>query len=167
MTAQVLEAKPHTEKPATGLSDAARKKVAESLGEVLANTMTLQLKTQVYHWNVVGPAFYSLHKLTEEHYNDLFAAADVIAERIRALGHITPLSNKALKGMTDIDEETAARSAGEMVEQLIEDHEQLIRDARMAAKEAGEAGDMVTEDMLIARLAFHEQAVWMLRAIAS
>jgi starvation-inducible DNA-binding protein len=141
--------------------------VAESLGEVLANTMTLQVKTQVYHWNVVGPAFYSLHKLTEEHYNDLFAAADVIAERIRALGHITPLSNKALTAKTDIDEETSTRSAGEMVEQLIEDHEQLIRDARMAAKEAGEAGDMVTEDMLIARLAFHEQAVWMLRAIAS
>jgi len=167
MTAQVLKAKPQTEKPANGLSDAAREKVAGSLGEVLANTMILQVKTQVYHWNVVGPAFYSLHNLTEDHYNDLFAAVDVIAERIRALGHITPLSSKALKGMTDIDEETSARSAGEMVEQLIEDHEQLIRDARMAANEAGKAGDMVTQDMLIARLAFHEQAVWMLRAIAT
>lgn len=167
MRAQVLSAKPQTEKPATGLSDAARKKVAGSLGEVLANTMTLQMKSQVYHWNVVGPAFFSLHKLTEEHYNNLFAAVDVIAERIRALGHITPLSNKALKGMADIDEETGTRSAGEMVEQLIADHEELIRDARKAANEAGEVGDMVTQDMLITRLAFHEQAVWMLRAIAT
>lgn len=167
MTAQVLKAKPQVEKLSTGISDAARKKIAASLGEVLANTMTLQVKSQVYHWNVVGPTFFSLHKLTEEHYNNLFAAADVIAERIRALGHITPLSNKALSGLADINEETATRSAGEMVEQLISDHEELIRDARKAASEAGEAGDMVTEDMLVARMAFHEQAVWMLRAIVS
>lgn len=164
MTAQILKAKTKDEKVATGLSDEVRESVAELLGEVLGNTIILQVKTQVYHWNVVGPLFYPLHKLTEEHYNNLFAAADEIAERIRAIGHMAPLSIKALKDHADIQEETASRSAGEMVSQLIEDHEKLIRTARDAAREAEEGGDFVTHDLLTERLAFHEQAVWMLRA---
>ena len=167
MTAEVLRARPQTEKVKTGLTDKARKEIAASLGEVLANTMILQMKSQVYHWNVVGPLFYPLHQLTETHYNNLFAAADVIAERIRALGHMAPLSNKALIKHADLKEETGNRTAAEMVEQLVSDHEQLIRDAREAAKHAEENSDFVSHDLLTERLAFHEQAVWMLRAIVA
>ena len=165
MTAAVLQAKPKKENVATGLSDKTRKEIAANLGEVLANTMILQMKTQVYHWNVVGPLFFPLHQLTEVHYNDLFAAADVIAERIRALGHIAPLSTQALKKYADLKEERHNRSAAEMVEQLVTDHEELIRQTRKAAEHADENSDFVTNDMLTERLAFHEKAVWMLRAI--
>lgn len=57
-----------------------------SLEKVLANSYALYLKTQNYHWNVVGANFKSLHELFNEQYNDLAAAIDEIAERIRALG---------------------------------------------------------------------------------
>lgn len=167
MTAQVLDAKVKNEKIATGLANNARKSIAEELIEVLANTMVLQVKTQVYHWNVVGPLFYSLHHLTEEHYQNLFAAVDVLAERIRSLGYAAPLSVKALTKDSDIKEESSNKSASQMVEQLIKDHENLIRDARKAAEAAEEQKDFVTHDLLTARLAFHEQAVWMLRAIVT
>lgn len=126
MNERVLDAKPHTEKIATGLTVTQRKEIAKNLGAVLADTMILQMKSQVYHWNVVGPLFYSLHHLTEEHYNNLFAAVDVIAERIRSLGHIAPLSMKDLAKQADLSEETGTRSAAEMVEQLVKDHERLI-----------------------------------------
>ena len=52
-----------------------------------------------------------------------------------------------------------------MVIDLIDDHEAAARQMREAAGKAGDAGDVVTEDMLTQRLTFHEKALWMLRAI--
>lgn len=40
----------------------------------------------MYLWNVTGSHFLTVHGRTETQYTDMFAAADVIAERIRALG---------------------------------------------------------------------------------
>ena len=151
----------------TGISAADRKKLSQDLGKVLGDTYMLLVKTHVYHWNVVGPLFLPLHELTEQHYNDLFAASDVIAERIRSLGHRAPLSFTALEGMTKLDEETRDRSAEEMVAQLIADHEEMVRRIRDITADAAELEDFVTHDTLNARLAFHEKAIWMLRAIIS
>ena len=81
MTAQVLKPKATVEKLETGIDD--RESLAKALSACLADTYILMVKTQAYHWNVVGPLFYSIHKLTEEHYENLFAAADEVAERIR------------------------------------------------------------------------------------
>lgn len=36
---------------------------------------------------------------------------------------------------------------------------------RDAAGYAGDKDDLVTEDMLVARITFHEKAAWMLRAL--
>ena len=73
-----------------GLSDNARKQVAESLGPILADHYLLTLKTQNFHWNVTGPNFQGLHSLFGTQYEALFAAVDEIAERIRALGFPAP-----------------------------------------------------------------------------
>lgn len=150
-----------------GLSAKSRQEIAGKLVMVLADTYTLMVKSHVYHWNVVGPQFVPLHELTETHYRDLFEAADLIAERIRALGSPTPLSFETLVPRSDVTEETTERSATEMVEQLIADHERTARRLREVAIDADESDDLVTTDMLTDRLAFHEKAVWMLRAIVS
>ena len=68
-----------------GISNEHRLAIAEGLKKVLADTYTLYLKTHNYHWNVRGPMFRSLHLMFEEQYNELAAAVDEIAERIRAL----------------------------------------------------------------------------------
>ncbi|MBL8566744.1 MAG: DNA starvation/stationary phase protection protein [Hyphomicrobiaceae bacterium] len=153
--------------PKTGIEAKDRAKIAKALETVLADTYTLLVKTHVYHWNVVGPLFLPLHHLTEEHYKDLFAAADEIAERIRALGKPAPVSFEALLPRASVEEETTNRSAGGMIEQLIEDHENIVTRLREAALSAEEADDLVTTDMLTARMAFHEKAIWMLRATAN
>jgi starvation-inducible DNA-binding protein len=54
-----------------------------------------------------------------------------------------------------------------MIADLIADHRAAVKSMRKAAEKAGEVGDVVTEDMLTARLTFHEKALWMLRAIAT
>lgn len=91
----------------------------------------------------------------------------MIAERIRALGSPAPMNFEALVPRADVAEETAERSATEMVEQLIADHERTASRLRDVALDADEADDLVTTDMLTDRLAFHEKAVWILRSIIS
>src|SRR3546814_17852100 len=76
-----LKMKPDIERPETGLEH--RKRLANSLCGLLADTYLLLVKTQGYHWNVVGPLFISLHRLTEEQYQNLFEAVDDLAERDR------------------------------------------------------------------------------------
>ncbi len=149
----------------TGLDKQDRSAVASDLMQVLAGTYTLMVKTHVYHWNVVGPLFIPFHELTEDHYKDLFEAVDLIAERIRALGHRAPLSFAELLPKSVVEEETTNRSAEDMVAHLIADHEQLVKRLREAGIAADEVDDLVTTDMLTDRLAFHEKAIWMLRAI--
>ena len=71
----------------TGIPEEARREISEGLARLLADTYTLYLKTQGYHWNVSGPMFRSLHLMFEEQYMDLRDAADAIAERILSLGN--------------------------------------------------------------------------------
>jgi starvation-inducible DNA-binding protein len=154
-----------TEPVKTGLGSSNRELLAESLSCVLADTYVLLVKTHVFHWNVVGPLFLPIHELTEQHYNDLFKAADDIAERIRALGHPAPLSFTNLKPKSVVSEERLSRSAHDIVAQLVEDHEEIVRRLRDISETAADYEDFVTHDLLNARLGFHEKAIWMLRAI--
>ena len=168
MTVQsVLQVAPKTSNINNGLDETYRKDMAEALSDILGATYKLTVVSHIYHWNVVGPLFKSLHELTEDHYNDLFAAADVIAERIRALDAVAPVKGVSFDNFTPDREDVSTLLAQDMVEDLIALHEDLVRTLRRAATQAGENADMVTEDMLTARLAFHEKALWMLRAIDS
>jgi starvation-inducible DNA-binding protein len=65
-----------------GMSEAARKEIADGLSRLLADSYTLYLKTHNFHWNVTGPMFNTLHLLFEGQYQELAAAVDEIAERI-------------------------------------------------------------------------------------
>ena len=68
-----------------GIDEDQRKAIAHGLSILLADTYTLYLKTHNYHWNVTGPKFFMIHKMTEEQYGELFKAIDDIAERVRQL----------------------------------------------------------------------------------
>lgn len=141
--------------------------LAEALTGVLTGTYRLVLKSHVYHWNVTGPMFLAIHEMTEEHYTDMFAAADVLAERIRALGKpalVTPADLTAGPGGQQMD---AGISANDMVKDLLADHEDLAQRFRALVEIAETAGDPVTADMATERAAFHEKTAWMLRATAS
>ncbi|MGE0213322.1 MAG: Dps family protein [Parvibaculaceae bacterium] len=168
MTAKIMEAVPRSSAQVkTGIDSKDRKAIANALAGSLADTVVLMLKTQVVHWNVVGPTFFGLHKLTEEQYRNLFAAADELAERIRALGFPAPLNSKKLASLAHLGEEKELRSTGAMIQQLASDNETVARDMREVAKHAEEADDLVTQDMLTERMAYHEKAAWMLRSIIS
>ncbi|MFN3936679.1 MAG: Dps family protein [Gemmobacter sp.] len=147
----------------TGVSDPAP--VAEELAGVLADTYRLIFKTHACHWNVEGPLFHPIHVLTESQYEEMFAAADVLAERIRALGRLAP-SRFAELSQSRVEDFEDGSSARDMVAALAADHEALARRLHGLIDLAGDHGDPVTEDLATARSAFHEKAAWMLRATA-
>ena len=155
-----------TEPLKIGLDAEFRAEMSQRLSGILANTYQLTIKTHIYHWNVVGPLFKPFHELTEDHYNALFAATDIIAERIRALDHFAP-EDVSLVNFAPRAKDANAKTAEHMIGDLIADHEAAVRTMREAAAFAGEADDVVTADMLTARLTFHEKALWMLRAMVA
>jgi starvation-inducible DNA-binding protein len=113
-----------------GISDKDRKKIAEGLSRLLADTYTLYLKTHNFHWNVTGPMFNTLHLMFETQYNELSLAVDSIAERIRALGVHAPGSYKEFAKLSSIPEADGVPAAEEMIRQLVEGQEAVVRTAR-------------------------------------
>ena len=141
--------------------------MSEGLTKLLADTYTLYLKTQNFHWNVKGMHFYALHKMFEEQYQELATAIDEIAERIRALGSIAPASFFQFMQLTSIKEDTVTVNADEMIKKLLNDHEILAAHASAIFTKAEKAQDEGTADLLIQRLKAHEKTAWMLKSTLS
>ena len=163
MAHAVLDTKLNIEPIDTGLDD--EQKLASCVAASLADSYLLMVKTQGYHWNVAGPLFYSLHNLTEAQYNDMFAAIDELAERIRALGYPAPTSITDMISRSVIEEETGNPTAEQMIDNLVKDHEAVAQRFREFVSRAEVPSDVATADMLTGRITFHEKASWMLRAL--
>lgn len=148
-----------------GISEDNRKAIVTGLSHLMADTYTLYLKTQNFHWNVQGPLFHSLHEMFEQQYTELAEAVDTIAERIRALGSPAPGSYAVFLELNSIEEETGHPDAKKMVEQLVLGQEAIIRLARSLYPAVEEASDEATMDLLTVRIEVHEKAAWMLRSM--
>lgn len=160
---QSLNVVPEEREVKSGVRDVTA--ITEGLSDVLADTYCLMFKTHAYHWNVEGPLFFSIHKLTEEQYENLFAASDELAERVRALGKMAPMTLNEIIKRSVIEDTSGNPTAGEMCEALAADHERIAHRLHALIEIAGGRKDAVSEDLATERSAFHEQAAWMLRAI--
>ncbi|PHR20432.1 MAG: DNA starvation/stationary phase protection protein [Sphingopyxis sp.] len=148
----------------TDIKKADRADMAEKLGKTLASTYMLYHKTQSVHWNVTGPLFVSVHKLTEAQYEDLAASVDEIAERIRALGAETPVGLSTYVNDSVIDDQVSWGDAKAMLNQLAGDNLAVANQMREFVKTAEDADDVFTADLLTSRIGALEEAAWMLSA---
>ena len=148
-----------------GISEQDRQRLADGLAKLLADTYTLYLKTHNFHWNVKGPMFQTLHLMFEQHYTELAMAVDLVAERIRALGHPAPGTYSAYAKLSSIPETDGVPQALDMVKLLVEAHEAVIRTARNVVSLAEETRDQATADLGTQRLQLHEKTAWMLRSL--
>ena len=142
----------------------AKHKIADFLSKVLSDTYVLYVKTQNFHWNVVDPRFFALHKMLDEQYHSLAEAIDEIAERIRALEYRAPGSMQQFLDQATLSEAENNLQANAMLQQLVEDHMTLANLIRPWIPESQKHGDEGTADLLIERLRFHEKTAWMLRS---
>lgn len=139
--------------------------IADALKDVLADTYALYLKTQNYHWNVIGPRFKSLHEQFEAEYINLRDAIDEIAERIRVIGAKAPGGFNAYSKLTRIQDGDENADADTMTRQLRDDQLTIVGTLKKAVEVAEKYGDDATADQMIARIYYHQQQAWMLSAM--
>lgn len=148
-----------------GIAADDRARIAEGLSRLLADSYTLYLMTHNFHWNVTGPMFNTLHTMFMQQYTEQWNALDLIAERIRALGHPAPGTYKAYAKLASIAEVDGVPKAIDMVKLLVAAQEATARTARKLLPRADAANDQPTLDLLTQRLDVHEKTAWMLRSL--
>src|SRR5260221_10615388 len=137
---------------------------AENLNQVLADTITLRDLYKKHHWQVAGHTFYQLHLLFDKHYEEQDAFVDDIAERIQLLGGVSLAMAADVAETTIIPRPPRGREeAPVQISRLLEAHEILLREARTMARQAAEAGDDGTNDLLVSDIIrTNELQVWFL-----
>ena len=139
--------------------------VKDALSVLLADKHVLYVKTRNYHWNITGDSFLELHEFFEKLYQEGEAQIDLIAERIRKLGHEVEGTMQNFLKQSQLNEtKVPFNKPKKMIQQLLEDHETIIRWIRSHVSVAGDAEDHGTEDMLVELLRAHEKTAWMLRS---
>lgn len=148
-----------------GITEKNLKSSADLLTTVLANAMTLYIKTRKFHWNVAGESFMELHKLFEKQYKQLEESIDEIAERIGKLGHKTIGTMQEFAKLSSIKESPGKYAASkDLLAELLKDHEAVIIMLRKAVDEAAEKiKDAGTADFLTGIMEQHETIAWTLR----
>lgn len=164
MTQTVLKNEVTELSPDKGMRTEQRRAVADSLGNALADAFRLYFNVQTLHWNVEGPMFYSLHKLTEEQYAELNESVDTIAERIRALGIPALQTMSEFSDRTEIDDLPTSGDLKGRIARLVKDYESAGQRLTKIIKLAEEAGDIKTADLLTEQLGRYDENAWMLRA---
>lgn len=148
-----------------GIDAPQRAKIAHGLSALLADSYTLYLMTHNFHWNVTGPQFNSLHLMFMGQYTEQWTALDMIAERIRALGHPAPGTYKEFVQLASIKEVEGTPKANDMIRHLVAAQEATARTARDLFPVVEAAKDQPTADLLTRRLEVHEKTAWMLRSL--
>jgi starvation-inducible DNA-binding protein len=146
------------------LSQTAALQSVENLNQVLADTMTLRDMYKKHHWQVAGPTFYSLHLLFDKHYEEQNDLVDLLAERVQSLGGVSLAMAPDVAETTLIPRPPRGREEVPVqISRLLHAHEIILKEARSMARQAAEAGDDGTNDLLVSDLIrTGEKQVWFL-----
>jgi len=147
-----------------GLSEAARRRSARLLNEILADTMVLAALYKKHHWNVAGPTFYQLHLLFDKHAGEQAELIDLIAERVQTLGGISVGDPRHAAELTSIPRPPdGAEAVSVMIDRTIRAHELIIEKANAAIEATESAKDWGTNDLLMGDVLRRNQLqVWFL-----
>jgi starvation-inducible DNA-binding protein len=151
-----------------GIIESNKQSVANDLNKLLSDEFVLYTKTRKFHWNIEGPQFHDLHLFFEKQYNQLELIIDEVAERVRKLGHFALGSMKHyLKEASLLENEDQENTASTMLQELLEDHETIIRRLRSdIQKFQDKYKDAGSADFITGLIEQHETMAWMLRATA-
>lgn len=147
-----------------GLPKKAVDTIAQKLVVLLADIHQLYVKSLGYHWNVEDPRFLQLHLLFEAGYKELAEDMDLIAERLRMLGHPSPESIKELDQARRLKDTQKVKGGDKMIAALAADYEFLSHELRKDIEAATEASDIGTADTLTEVLRQFEKRAWFLRS---
>ena len=132
-----------------------------------ATEYSFYLKAHFYHWNVEGADFSQYHTLFGGIYQEVYGAIDPFAENIRKLGSYTPGSYTRFSMLSQIDDELTVQPAMQMIQELLEDGEKVLKVLDMVYDLAEGARQFGISNFLAERIDAHQLHNWMLRATLS
>ncbi|MGB6876103.1 MAG: DNA starvation/stationary phase protection protein [Candidatus Acidiferrales bacterium] len=137
---------------------------AENLNQILADTMSLRDMYKKHHWQVSGHTFYQVHLLFDKHHGEQDELVDAIAERIQTLGGISLAMAADVAETTLIPRPPRGREELPVqLSRLLEAHEIILKEARTFARNASDAEDDGTNDLLVSQvIRTNELQVWFL-----
>ena len=147
----------------TDLAHEGVSEISSALRHLLADVFALYVKTKNFHWHMSGPHFRDYHLLLDEQGEQIFAMTDDIAERARKIGGTT------LRSITDIsehqrlqDNNTEFVAPKEMLAELAEDNQQLVKFLRAAHEICDEHNDVATASLIENWIDETERRTWFL-----
>lgn len=140
--------------------------LVEKVKYALADTFTFALKTQSYHWNVIGSDFPQLHDFFGDLYAELQTATDDLAEQVRQLDAFAPGSLTRMKELSSVKEDDLIPKAEKMVTNLIDANDQVLKCLTDAYEMAEEQKEFGLSNFLQDRITTHKKHRWMLKATA-
>jgi starvation-inducible DNA-binding protein len=147
----------------TDLGAEATRDISGALNVLLADLFALYLKTKNFHWHVSGPHFRDYHQLLDEQADQIFAATDSIAERVRKIGGSTLRSVghiARLQRVLDNDAQTV--TSLDMLAELRDDNRQFATRLREAHGLCDEHGDVASASLIETWIDEAEGRVWFL-----
>lgn len=147
----------------TDLGTNARRDIAGALNALLADMFALYMKTKNFHWHVSGPHFRGHHLLFDEQAEQIFAATDEIAERVRKIGGLTLHSIGEIARLQRIpDNDADYVDPLDMLAELRSDNQALIAALRETHDLCDEQNDVATASLLENWIDEAERRVWFL-----
>lgn len=137
----------------------------EILKQTLADTFSLYIKTQGFHWNVEGPNFVQYHDFLGELYQDLSSAVDLIAELIRTLDVKVSTSFSNLTSQIINSENITITDTKTMFIMLKDDNDAVILSLMQAYKVAEDSGELGISNAMQDRIQTHQKHGWMLKSL--
>jgi starvation-inducible DNA-binding protein len=129
-----------------------------------ASEFSFFLKAQNFHWNVEGMFFESFHALFGKIYEEVYGSIDTFAEELRGMGAYAPSSLERFSMLTRIDDENDMLDSKQMVIELLNDNEKMVKLLKMVFDLSEQLGEHGFSDFIAGRMDAHRKHGWMLKA---
>ena len=147
----------------TSLGSQATEDLAPALTTLLADFFALYLKTKNFHWHMSGPHFRDYHLLLDDHGDQIFAATDDIAERVRKIGGTTLRSIGQISHLQRLaDNDADFVTPLDMLAELREDNMSLTGFLREVHALCDEHSDVATASLIENWIDEAERRSWFL-----
>lgn len=143
----------------------AKSKLEIKLNQYVADLTVMYTKLHNVHWYVEGKQFHAMHELFEMYYDKVTEDLDVVAERMLQLGYMPVASLKGALEIAKVEERGDEFGKDlEFVEIVKNDFEYLLNLTLEVKKEAEDAGDDPTVDIMNEFTAYYQKQLWMIKA---
>jgi starvation-inducible DNA-binding protein len=147
----------------TNLASDATRDLSAALTTLLADFFALYVKTKNFHWHMSGPHFRDYHLLLDEQAEQIFAATDDIAERVRKIGGTTLRSvGQIARQQRVLDNDADYVTPLDMLAELRDDNLQLAAHMRETHGLCDEHADVASASLLENWIDEAERRVWFL-----